>query len=564
MPEIDEWLLDCILKSLFMIGQSLRLYPMDASTIYSVGILQTCIGAKDALFDHTVNVDAVYEDIDSLIRSKQQLQIIPTGYISSSFQVAANRIVEYFKKCHDCFPSKSDRIFWKLKHHCIWMWIYWLSDTFEDFSDILKVTRENSIHSVSQNCLIVSSFLKGDAKFSQKLISLPMDSKLCCELSCAFDNLDILEVAIEENDIVLLQILMKNTEEKILIQKWQKLWRVAQIYDKFDAMDILLSSPGMSSDFVYRTFWELVFLYDWRRLQRLWNFLGARVENISSMRHPLPLEWDTSILLNFVTIIHEGNLQDLEQFSTIIRQSRTTFNDSLWKMDVQLAMLPALASRRLSILKFLSEKRLVQFFTATGFPTNLSFFLERFPKLSITEISEASMFEWPLSLAIGLVLDLEVIEYLCHNGARLTKSVMFGKSGILEKLRLTIAVSDARKQMCHVKGYCYKLCFVEARDKYNFSNNGDWIFRTWHGSIVSIWKIMCRIVFENDCRDLYDITSVVSELTWLGIQKRLYSEGLENLSIKKAASWPAPLLTQESWDEWKLNVIDILENTHQE
>jgi hypothetical protein len=75
---------------------------------------------------------------------------------------------------------------------------------------------------------------------------------------------------------------------------------------------------------------------------------------------------------------------------------------------------------------------------------------------------------------------------------------------------------------------------------------------------------MCRILFENDCRDLYDFNSVYSELTGPGIQKHLYPDDPEDISIRKAASWPAPLSTQESWDDWRLRVIDILETTHQD
>jgi hypothetical protein len=83
-------------------------------------------------------------------------------------------------------------------------------------------------------------------------------------------------------------------------------------------------------------------------------------------------------------------------------------------------------------------------------------------------------------------------------------------------------------------------------------------------SFLTIWKTMCRILFENDCRDLYDFNSVYSELTGPGIQKHLYPDDPEDISIRKAASWPAPLSTQESWDDWRLRVIDILETTHQD
>lgn len=48
--EIDKWLIKCIFSSLSMIRESFTLRPMDASMIYSIAILATCMGAKGALF----------------------------------------------------------------------------------------------------------------------------------------------------------------------------------------------------------------------------------------------------------------------------------------------------------------------------------------------------------------------------------------------------------------------------------------------------------------------------------------------------------------------------------
>jgi hypothetical protein len=73
-----------------------------------------------------------------------------------------------------------------------------------------------------------------------------------------------------------------------------------------------------------------------------------------------------------------------------------------------------------------------------------------------------------LSLAIRLVLDLEVIDYICQKGACLQNGweVSLGEPDILSKLRQTTTVSEARKQSCFVKGIvtdCFlRLVFVAA------------------------------------------------------------------------------------------------------
>lgn len=58
-------------------------------------------------------------------------------------------------------------MFWNLEHHCIWMLIYWLSDTFKVFSELFGAIgiHSSDLHPVSQGCLILSSLLKKDIEF---------------------------------------------------------------------------------------------------------------------------------------------------------------------------------------------------------------------------------------------------------------------------------------------------------------------------------------------------------------------------------------------------------------
>jgi hypothetical protein len=323
--------------------------------IYSVAILLTCMSAKDALFDHTANFDTAYEDINTLVRSKQQLQITSATHI-----LTASRTVEHFKQCADCFPSKSDRTFWKLKHHCIWMLIYWFSDTSEAFLELFKAIGVHSpdFHPISEGCLMLSSLLKKDAELPQKFLSL-----MGLELGWALDNLDSLIVAIDEDDIVLLQTATENIEKKVLIQGWEMLWAHAQYHAKFYAMDILLSAPGVSLNFLFLSVLKLVSCHKWHELQKLWIFLRPRIERISNTNDCLPDfgETNASILQNCGETIYQGSLQDVEIFLDVMERFRVSFDLSTWKLETQLAMLPALASRKLSIVKLLSEACAVSF-----------------------------------------------------------------------------------------------------------------------------------------------------------------------------------------------------------
>lgn len=97
--------MDWIFESLFVIRRSLIPRPIDASMIYSVAILQSCIGANHACCDHTFNFDMAYEDINTLIRSKQQLQIPSAMHVSSSFHSMVDRAVESYKQRPNFFLS---------------------------------------------------------------------------------------------------------------------------------------------------------------------------------------------------------------------------------------------------------------------------------------------------------------------------------------------------------------------------------------------------------------------------------------------------------------------------
>lgn len=498
--------------------------------------------------------------INALLRSKEQLHITSATNISSSFQSMADRIVGYFKQCSDCFQNNSDRIFWKLNHHCIWMLIYWFSDTSEAFLELFKAvgTRSPDFHPISEGCLMLSSLLKKDTELPQKFLSL-----MGFELGWAPGNLDSLIVATDEDDFVLLQTTIENIEKKVVIQGWNILWTHAQDHAKFHAMDILLSAPGVSVNFVFLSVLKLVSFHKWQELQILWKFLRSRIERISIMDDFPPDVGKTNalILKNCGETIYKGSLQDLEIFLDIIERFRIFFDPFRWTLENQLAILPALVSRKLSVLKYLSEASAVSFSEAI-FTRQLHI---RFSEYGASFLNTSSTFKWPLSLAIRLVLDLEVIEYICDNGACVQNSweVSLGEPDILPKLRQTTTVSEARKQSCFVKGDCYRLFLTISHYSDINSENGDMSSHRLLGSFLTTWKTMCRILFENDCRDLYEINGVYSELTWLGIQKQLYPDDAEDISIKKAVSWPAPLLTQESWDAWRLHVIDILEKTHQ-
>lgn len=538
---------------------------MEASLVYSVAILHTCLSAKHALFGHKPEIYTAYEAINTLYQSRQELSIMSETPTSSSFQLMANRAVEYFKRCSEYFPNHSDRTFWKLRHHCIWMLIYWLSDTFEAFSELFKAVGIHSpdFHPVSQSCLLLSSLLKKDTEFPHRFFSF-IDLKLSWDSI----DIDILLIAIEEDDIALLQTVIKNTT--IPRDEWKRLWKHAHHYVRFDAMNILLSVSRLRLDSLCKSLLENTNGEDYRRMLLNLHIIGLYIG--TSDPTPCLPGMNDLILRNCAEIIYEGSEAMLRGFLNLIQRFRLSFDatDSIPNSArTQLTILPALASQSLYMLKGLSKACAISV-SIQAIHSGHHIFM-RYGNGTISEsIKSFSIFQLPLSLAVGFVSNLDIIQYLCENGARLERSGIdtgFDEPDILQNLRLTTTVSDARKQSCYLKGECYRLCLMRNIDGSGIYESGDDSSRVFHvlsGSLSKIWMTMCRIIFEKDCRHLYDITDVCSELTWTAIQKQLYPSLAQSASVKKAESWPAPLLTQESWDNWRSNVIDLLEKTHQE
>lgn len=521
--------------------------------IYSAALLRTCVGAGKFLLGRTFKSSTTNEDIDTLTRSRQELQIQPTTHISSIYQKTVDRIVEHIKRCSEGFPTNSDRMFWMQSHHCDWMLIYWLCDSFEAFSELFAVIgiRSPDFHPVTRNCLIETSLLRKDAGLPEKFLSF-----LGLKPDWALNNIDILLVAIRNDDNVLFKIVLEKIKIKD-ITDWEKAWTLAYTHLKWDIMDLLLQKIEVEphSFFCDVLFW-LVNHHKWDEMQILSDFIQPYKEDTHGIfRHNLHDRLLESLLQSCTELIYKGSLHATEKFFNILRCIGFSFRE----FSTQLAILPALASRNFSTLKLLSgigvispneaiDNRLYERFEEDQDRAR-HFHQTPFPLTGLL---------LPLDVAIAFVSDLEVVEYLCRNGARLQKDndVDVKGSETLRKLRITTSVVDARKQNCYIKGIIYQSCVVAHRqrrrynDRYGVSD-----------SIIEIGTTTGRIIFEGDCRHLYNITDVSTGLTWQSVEDDLCRGEWKDAPIPMATSWPAPLSTQESWDNWRLKVINILERT---
>lgn len=540
--------------------------------IYSAAVLHVCVGAREALLARTFHSSATKEDIIALTQSRKELQIKPSTHISTVLQQMVDRIVEYIKRCSECYPSNSDRMFWMQEHHCVWMLIYWVCDTFEAFAELFEAigTRSPNFQPVSQNCLVVSSLLRKDMEFPPKFLSF-MDIKT----DWVLNTTDIFFVAIRNDDIVLLKTALQKFQ-RANMRGWDRLWRVAYTRLNWDAMDVLFSITltdcltdlpfsanltdlgDLSPSCFHETLFWLVENRKWDELQTYAHFIRLRVKPpIKSIDYDRQYpNTDEMIVHSCAEIIHKGNLRGLESFLDIIQGLDILFDvpsSPIKELQTQLAILPALASRKLSILKLLSEtgvisssKKLINFEYRQVFGTEN---------------------HWPLDLAIAFVLDLEIIEYLCRAGARLhedSNGTFFRKQEILQKLHRTSSVADAREQNCHLKALFYRPLnyppHKKERRRVAISNSSYRpIGYSLSESMIKTLAITERIIFEGDCRHLYNISDVSPGSTWQQVQNDLYQGKLKDASIPMATSWPAPLSTQEKWDNWRLKVIDILE-----
>lgn len=249
------------------------------------------------------------------------------------------------------------------------MLIYWLSDSFEAFSELFKAfgVRSPTFHPVSQGCLISCSLLKKDTKHLREFLT-----RIDFELERVSDNLESLVAAIEEDDIVLLQTGIQNTERKVLIQVWKVLWTCAQYHARFNTMKILLLVPGMSLIFLFRSLLRLASCDEWREVQTSWNLWSSYIKRgckISCSPQDCS-EMNQSILKKCAELIYKENIHDLDIFLHIIHEFNFYLDNqyselktnlpklrpSVFRINTQLAILPALASRKLPILKNLLSK----------------------------------------------------------------------------------------------------------------------------------------------------------------------------------------------------------------
>ncbi|KAL6831124.1 hypothetical protein J3E69DRAFT_328647 [Trichoderma sp. SZMC 28015] len=558
----DERLLDCILSSLLFFEHSPNPLPMDASMIYSAALLGTCAGAGQSLLDSDFQSTTTNKDIDALARSRQEFQIQPTTHTSSILQQIVDRIVEYIKRCSGGFPTDFDRMFWMQAHHCDWMLIYWLGDTFEAFSELFEAIGIHSpdFHPVSENCLIISSLLRDDTEFPRKFLSV-MNSKLDWTLK----NIDILLVAIRSDNITLLNTAVKKTEgieSTYLIEAW----RLAYTQLKWDAMDALLSAPNVDLFlFLHEALLWLVETDRRDKLQMFSDFLRLSVSSLANMDDSKPPTYDRFNRYLYHRIAHDcaeliyENSYDLELFLDIVQRLGVMYLTSP-RGHIQLAIVPALASRKFSPLKLLYEEGDV-----SSSRSDISLLM--YDTLGLRYISlkntllyhvSSSYSLSPLGVAIAFVSDLEIVEYLCRTDTFLTR-LWFDET--LQNLHLTTSIADARKQNCNMKGIFYQLYTGKEGklrlDKLDGPIHGENIYRP----VAKIWQTTGRIIFEGDCRHLYNIADVSSGLTWQAIQNALYPAELKDAPIPLATTWPEPLSTQESWDHWRLKVIEILEKS---
>lgn len=541
---------------------------MDTSMIYSAALLDTCAGVGKPLLDGNFQSSTSSKDINTLVQSRQEFQIQPTTHTSSIFQQIVDRIVEYIRRCSEGFTKDSDRMFWMQAHHCGWMLIYWLCDTFEAFSELFEAIglRSPDFHPVSGKCLIISSLLQDDTEFPRKFLAY-----MNLKPDWALNNIDILLVAIRQDSTTLLNTTVRKLAGIKTID-WNKAWKLAYTHFKWDAMDVLLSAPNGNLYFLREALYWLVETHRWDKLQIFSDFLRLRVKNLINMDHLNPILYDPfptyphkRIMYSCAELIYDGSSHDLELFLDTIRPfgvrhsvsgPRAWYLATLQK-HIQLAILPALASRKLSPLKLLYEKAEISssedhigksLYSTLGLEHISPWNTPQYPGFWSKSIS-------PLDLAIYFNLDFEIVEYLCAIGHRFRFTTVWTE-GALKTLRLTVSIADARKQNCEMKGIFYQLYSRKGELE---GLDGPTPEGKLYGLVAKTWLTTGRIIFEGDCRHLYNITDVSSGLTWQAVQNELYPAELKDAPIPMATSWPTPLSTQENWDDWRLKVIHILE-----
>ncbi|KAL7915142.1 hypothetical protein GGI35DRAFT_170976 [Trichoderma velutinum] len=369
----------------------------------------------------------------------------------------------------------------------------------------------------------------------------------------ALNDMDIL-IAIYYEDTAALKIAIKSNKETLI--NWGETWKFAYTCLKWDAMDALLQAPKANPpNCLYETLFWLVEHHRWDELQAFLDF--TRRLGVYSAKAPYldtsSLERCQSATYDCIKLIRKGSFHDLEVYLDIVRQLGgcfPTFPFANYE-PAQMAILSAIASGKLPILKLLADRHVISFVGAVIGSSSYVELKHISPSDSPLNHFMSSGSRMPLDLAIAFVLDLEIVEYLSRTGARWEnnwKDTGVDEPETLRNLCLTTSVADAQKQNWYMKDICSKLCFEKA-------NSADYMGQ----EITSkIWMMVERSISEGDSPRPYGPTDENLGSTWPRAQSMIYPTHL-NTSAEKVASWPTPLLTQENWDNWRLRVIDILE-----
>ncbi|SCO84157.1 uncharacterized protein FRV6_08284 [Fusarium oxysporum] len=237
--------------------------------------------------------------------------------------------------------------------------------------------------------------------------------------------------------------------------------------------------------------------------------------------------------------------------------------------STQLALLPALVSPYPAFLRILLEREVV----VADMPP---FFMERVrsqympsareanSRMALVQYPHYSMLHWPLYCAVTLACDIKFVQLLCQHGASLQQEIRGSRDHETKAPRIVCHLSRLSSlenaRLAHIDSlvFCHILIHIGTKgNHYGSFQQGHFRAPEKIMEYKETWGCMGRLLFRDS---IFSSCSGACERAHNGSWKgndRIRSELLSRYT-EFPDRYPKQLRTQEDWDKWRRDALQIL------
>jgi hypothetical protein len=432
------------------------------------------------------------------------------------------------------------------------MLICWFCDTSEEFLGLLNTFGISSTKSHPiEICLIKTAVCRMDVEFEQKSMSY-----MGSATDSTTEDIDLIPREVSGADAKLLRTVLRLAKKNIPEGHRREILKLACVHLRWDHMGVLLSWFDVDLKFISQGIAWLLVYHGQQELQIFIGLLHSRgvypfKKGDCTLELPDIYE---SIMVGCAEIIRKRSPQKLEIFLEALQGLGIPIGASGFatcEPRYQLAIFPALISPDASVLKLLFEKGLVstRMEQITLIKRN-SYFSSSSETIKGESYPPVDMPHWPLYFAIGFGCDSNILEYLCRAGAGLEQiqdESSGGQPKMLRKIRSMLRVQDARENLLTIRQELYRLIIAGGRRKPTATEFT--IANTKYASSAKVWRVIGCHMYEDGYQHDHS--------------PNIYGIFRYDEKDTPPLTWPVSLQTQESWNKWRLEVIDILQRANE-